>query len=62
MTHVYLGGVILSTARQTYHDLLSLPDWEDLLRERMKVQHLEEIRKLFSGTFEPQVGNPAGDD
>lgn len=62
MTHIYLGGVILSTARQTYHDLLSLPDWEDLLRERMKVQHLEQIRKLFSGTFESQVGNTAGDD
>lgn len=62
VTHVYLGGVILSTARRTYHDLFSLPNWEDLLRERMKVQHLEEIRKLFSGTFEPQAGNPAGDD
>src|SRR3990170_233209 len=62
LTHVYLGGVILSTARQTYHDLLSLPDGEDLLRERMKVQHLEEIRRLFSGTFEPQAGNAADDD
>src|SRR3989304_3154942 len=62
VTHVYLGGGILSTARQTYHDLLSLPDGVDPPRGRMKVQPLEEIRKLFSGTFEPQVGNPAGDD
>src|SRR4030067_992931 len=62
MTHVYLGGVILSTARQTYHDLLSLPDWENLLPERMKGQHLGGRRKLFSGPFEPPVGNPAGAD
>ncbi len=52
ITHVFLGGVILSTVRQSYQDLLALPNWEDALRERMKVQHLDEIRKLMSGGFD----------
>ncbi len=62
ITHVFLGGVILSTVRQSYDDLLSSPGWEDTLRRRMKVQHLDEIRKLFSGTFDSQVDDPKNDD
>ena len=45
-------SVILSTVRQPYQDLLDRPDWERTVRERMKVQHLDEIRKLYSGAFE----------
>ncbi len=62
ITHVYLGGTILSTARQNYEDLLSQQGWEDLLRERMKVQHLEEVRRLFSGAFNPLVEDASDDD
>lgn len=62
LTHVFLGGVILSTARSPYQDLLSRPDWEDSLRERMKAQHLEEIRRLFSGAFDSRVRDAMGDD
>jgi hypothetical protein len=62
ITHAFLGGVILSTVRHPYDDLLSLPNWEDSLRERMKVQHLEEIRKLFSGAFESRVRDATEDD
>jgi hypothetical protein len=62
ITHTFLGGVILSTVRKPYDDLLSLPHWEASLRERMKVQHLEEIRKLFSGDFESRVRDATEDD
>jgi len=62
ITHIFLGGVILSTVRMPYDDLLSRPDWEESLRERMKVQHLDEIRNLFSGVFESQVQDTTKDD
>jgi hypothetical protein len=62
ITHIFLGGVILSTVRMPYDDLLSRPDWEESLRERMKVQHLDEIRNLFSGVFESQVQDATKDD
>jgi hypothetical protein len=62
ITHIFLGGVILSTVRTPYDDLLSLPDWEGSLRARMKVQHLDEVRSLFSGTFDSQVEDAAKDD
>ncbi len=62
ITHVFLGGVILSTVRSSYQDLLSLPDFEDSVRGRMKVQHLEEIRKLFAGDFDARVRDAIGDD
>lgn len=62
ITHIFLGGVILSTVRMPYDDLLSRPDWEESLRERMKVQHLDEIRNLFSGVFESKVQDTTKDD
>jgi hypothetical protein len=52
VTHVFIGGVILDTVRQEYRDLLEKSNWQELLKDRMKAQHLEEIRKVFSGTFE----------
>jgi hypothetical protein len=61
-THTFLGGVILDTVRQSYDDLLGKPDWQEALRGRMKAQHLEEIRKLFSGAFDTQTGTPSDDD
>lgn len=52
VTHVYLGGVIMDTVRNSYQDLQGLPDRKERIRERMKAQHLEEIRKLIEGTFD----------
>ena len=62
LTHAFLGGVILDTVRQAYDDLLGNPDWQEALRGRMKAQHLEEIRKLFSGAFDAQTETPSEDD
>lgn len=62
VTHAFLGGVILDTVRQSYGDLLERPDWEEATRDRMKAQHLDEIRKLFSGAFDPSPDKPADHD
>jgi hypothetical protein len=62
LTHAFLGGVILDTVRQAYNDLLENPDSQETLRGRMKAQHLEEIRKLFSGAFDAQTETPSEDD
>ena len=62
ITHAFLGGVILDTVRQPYGDLLLKPNWQDALRDRMKAQHLEEIRKLFSGAFDAQTETSSEDD
>ncbi len=62
VTHAFLGGVILDTVRQDYGDLLEEPDWETSLKNRMKAQHLEEIRRLFSGAFDERRESAGGDD
>ena len=62
VTHAFLGGVILDTVRMSYWDLLGRPDWEEATRDRMKAQHLEEIRKLYSGAFDPAPDGPAEHD
>lgn len=62
ITHAFLGGVILDTVRTPYDDLLGKPDWQDALRDRMKAQHLDEIRKLFSGAFDMLTETPKGND
>ncbi|MCL5966317.1 MAG: hypothetical protein M1550_03760 [Deltaproteobacteria bacterium] len=62
ISHVFHGGVILDTARQSYRDLFERPDWRDALRERMKAQHLEEIRKLYSGLLDARMQDLLGDD
>ena len=47
-THVFLGGVILDSVQWSYDDILDQPSWQDILKKRMKAQHLDEIRRLLS--------------
>jgi hypothetical protein len=51
VTHTFIGGVILDSVRTSYADLVETPGWQDRLKDRMKAQHLEEIRKLLSGAI-----------
>jgi hypothetical protein len=53
VTHVFIGGVILDSVRTSYADIVETPGWQDRLKDRMKAQHLEEIRKLLSGAIPP---------
>jgi len=62
ITHAFLGGIILDTVRQPYGDLVAEGNWQEVLRGRMKAQHLEEIRKLFSGAFDAWMEMPTTHD
>jgi hypothetical protein len=57
VTHAYIGGAILDTAKTSYQDLLGEPEWRETLRERMKSQHLEMIRRIIAGSVDG--GDPA---
>jgi hypothetical protein len=58
ITHVFLGGVILDSVRWPYEDILGKPSWQAMLKERMKAQHLEEIRRLLAGEIIPVEEEP----
>ena len=62
VTHIFIGGGILDTVRRSYADLLGAPDLAGAVRDLMKAQHLEEIRKIYSGAFDAGVAAKAGDD
>ena len=48
-THIYLGGVILDSVQRSYDDILGQPSWQNTLKKRMKVQHLDEMCRLIAG-------------
>ena len=58
VTHTFIGGVILDTVRTSYADLLEAPNWQERLKDRMKAQHLEEIRRVMAGDIVPPEGDP----
>jgi len=58
ITHAFEGGAILDSVRTSYEDLHGLPNWQAVLKDRMKAQHLEEIRRLMSGDIVPAEGDP----
>jgi hypothetical protein len=58
ITHAFLGGVILDSVRSSYQELLLQPNWHSALKERMKAQHLEEIRRLMAGEITLDEGAP----
>ncbi len=62
VTHTYIGGVILDSVRKSYADIVGRDGWQETLREMMKAQHLEEIRRLFSGAFDAVTESKPGND
>ena len=58
ITHAFQGGAILDSVRTSYEDLLGRPDWQDDPKDRMKAQHLEEIRRLMAGDIVSLEGDP----
>jgi len=59
-THIFIGGVILDSVQWSYDDILGKTSWQDILKKRMKVQHLEEIRRLLSGDVALVDDHPDG--
>ena len=60
ITHAFQDGAILDSVRTSYADLLDRSNWQTDLKDRMKAQHLEEIRRLMSGDIVPPE-EPLGD-
>jgi hypothetical protein len=58
ITNAFQGGAILDSVRTSYEDLLGQSNWQAELRDRMKAQHLEEIRRLMTGDIVPAEGDP----
>lgn len=62
VTHTFLGGVILDSVRKSYADIVDRDGWQETLRDMMKAQHLDQIRRLFSGAFDAAKESKATDD
>jgi hypothetical protein len=60
ITHLFVGGNILSSRRSSYAHLMSAPDREAQVRAMMEAQHKEMLRNLVSGALEKTGGPAAG--
>ncbi len=58
ITHAFQGGAILDSVRTSYADMLERANWQADLKDRMKAQHLEEIRRLMAGDILPPEEDP----
>ena len=55
ITLLYRGGVILSSKKTSYADILQMDNLEQVVEELMKAQHKEMMRRLKSGEFDVRV-------
>jgi hypothetical protein len=51
LTHLYIGGNILASAKGTYGDKLEDPELPRLVRKMMEDQHKQMVRRLVAGEF-----------
>jgi hypothetical protein len=56
ITHLFVGGNILATKKNSYADLAQTPNISELVREMMEEQHKEMLRNLVNGVYD-NVGN-----
>ena len=52
ITHLFVGGNILSSLRSSYSHLMGHPNLEAQVRAMMELQHKDMLRSLASGAFE----------
>jgi hypothetical protein len=52
ITHLFVGGNIISTKKTSYADILSSNHLEDVVREIMEEQHKAMLRELKRGVFD----------
>jgi hypothetical protein len=60
ITHLFVGGNILSSLRSSYSHLTGHPNLEAQVRAMMELQHKDMLRSLASGAFETPGGQVAG--
>ncbi len=56
ITHLFVGGNILATKKNSYADIAKAPNLAELVRELMEEQHKEMLRNLINGVYD-NVGN-----
>lgn len=57
ITHLFKNGVILSTKKYQYSDLLEKPDRDQIVRELMQKQHKNMCQELIDGKFDLIIKN-----
>lgn len=55
ITLLYRGGVIISSKKTSYSDILKMENLEVVVEELMKEQHKEMMRRLKSGEFDEKA-------
>ncbi len=53
ITHLFVGGNILSTKKTSYADILNSEHLEEVVREIMEEQHKSMLRELKRGVYDP---------
>ncbi len=53
ITHLFIGGTILKTAKTSYADIIKSDRLEQVVEELMKEQHRDMLRRLRMGEFDP---------
>ena len=59
ITHLFVGGNILSSKKTQYSDLVGQPDYEKTVRSMMEEQHKQMLRNLVNGVFDTVESAPA---
>jgi hypothetical protein len=62
ITHLFYGGNILASEKQSYSDKLELPDLEDVVRELMETQHKAMLKRLQRGLHDSVILERLGPD
>jgi len=60
-THLFHNGIILSTRKTEYGQLLGLDDVEDQVRKLMQLQHKDMMKGLLGGQFDDKIVRFFGD-
>jgi hypothetical protein len=55
ITLLYRGGVIISSRKTSYADILKMDNLEEVVEELMKEQHKDMMRRLKSGEFDEKA-------
>ena len=55
ITLLYRGGVIISSKKTSYSDILKMDNLEVVVEELMKEQHKDMLRRLKSGEFDSKA-------
>jgi len=53
ITHLFVGGNILSTKKTDYSTIVNEDNIEEIVRDLMEEQHNEMLRELKDGMFDP---------